>query len=270
MPLDILDAASSTENGLDNKVDITGLTISKSCQSATGSAQIRAIYPGSGDIRYTLDNTVTNTTGLFANIASGRHHIQAVAPGGGCYTDTSFTIEASYNLITAISKTNPDNCAGIAGSITINASAANGAVTYTLLNTGVSQSIGQFNDLRGGRYNFRVSNTNGCSKDTSIALVENIPVGGCNDIFIPNAFTPNYDGKNDLFTVSLPSSFKNVTLQVFNRWGNIACEARGNTILWDGSYKGIQQPVGIYVYTLVFTDPNGMQKNIKGSLTLIR
>jgi len=270
MPLDILDAASVTENGMDSKVAITGLIINKSCQSSTGSVQVNATYPAAGTITYTLDNTITNTTGSFNTVAVGQHRIKVIAPGGMCYTDSLFTIEASYNLITSVTKTNPDYCANIRGSINIKASDANGAITYTLLNTGANQPTGNFNNLRGGLYNFRVTNTSGCSKDTSIALVENIPIGGCNDIFIPNAFTPNSDGRNDLFTITLSSAFKNVQLQIFDRWGNVVCHAKGNTVSWDGNFKGTQQPVGIYVYTLLLTGPNGVQKNLKGTLSLLR
>ena len=270
MQLEILDAASSTETGLDSKVAITGIQINKSCQSATGLVQISAVYPGSGNIAYTLDNTVTNTTGLFADVTAGQHSIRAASLNGMCSSDTSFSIEPAYNLIAGVTKTNPDNCANIPGNITITSSFVNGPVTYTLLNTGISQRSGNFSILRGGMYNFRLSNTAGCTTDTSIVLSENIPIGGCSDIFIPNAFTPNNDGKNDLFTINLPSTFKNVTLQVFNRWGNIVCQAKGNNISWDGSCNGRQQPVGIFIYTLKYLDPGGLQKDLKGTLTLLR
>jgi len=270
IPLDILDAASSTETGIDSKVVVTDLQINKSCQSATGTVQIKAVYPGSNSLRYTLDNNITNTTGLFANVGSGQHTVKVVAAGGACTTDTSFSIDPVYNPISAVIKTNPDNCANISGSISFTSATASGPLTFTLLNTGISQSSGNFGNLRGGMYNFRISNPNGCAKDTSIALAENIPIGGCNDVFIPNAFTPNFDGKNDLFTVNLPSSFKNVTLQIFSRWGNIVYQGKGNTISWDGGAKGTQQPVGIYVYHVNCVDPTGQQKNLKGTLTLIR
>lgn len=270
MALDILDAASSTETGEDSKVVISGLQINKLCQSATGSVQINAFYPTSGDITYTLDNNKSNTSGSFINIATGQHSIRAVSSDGLCSADTSFTIAPPYNLINDVVKTNPDNCSNIPGSIMINASAANGPVTFTLMNTGTSQPSGSFTNLRGGRYQFIIENTDGCIKDTSIALTENIPIGGCSDIFIPNAFTPNNDGKNDLFNINLSSAFKEVTLQVFNRWGNTICQAKGNSVSWDGSYKGTQQPVGIYIYDLNFTDPSGIRKNRKGTLTLIR
>ena len=270
MQLDILDAASSTETGLDSKVAIAGLQINKSCQSATGLVQINAVYPGAGNITYTLDNTITNTTGLFSSVTAGQHSIKAASPNGMCSSDTSFSIKPAYSLIAGVTKTNPDNCANIAGNITITSSFVNGPVTYTLLNTGISQPSGNFGNLRGGLYNFRIANAAGCTTDTSIALSENSPLGGCNDIFIPTAFTPNNDGKNDLFNIHLPSSFKNITLQVFNRWGNIVCQGKGNTISWDGSCKGAQQPVGIYIYTLNYIDQGRIQKTLKGTLTLLR
>ena len=188
IPLDILDAASSTETGLDSKVAVTGLQIIKSCQSSTGTVEIKAIYPGSANLNYTLDNNVSNTTGVFANVVAGSHHVKVVAAGDACATDTTFTIVPVFNPIAAVSKTNPDNCAKIEGSIKFTSSGFYGPITYTLLNTGISQSSGEFNNLRGDQYNFRISNANGCTIDTSIVLAENIPIGGCNGVFIPNAF----------------------------------------------------------------------------------
>lgn len=270
LPLDVLDAASSTENGLDNKIAITSLKINKSCHFPTGSVSIGAMYPGAGAITYTLDNTISNTTGLFTNISAGGHRIRVDAPGGVCTSDSSFTIAPAYELVNRIEKINPDNCANVIGRITIDASSLNGNITYTLLNTGLSQPTGDFSDLHGGRYDFRISDEAGCSKDTSIALAENIPVGGCNSVFIPTAFTPNNDSRNDQYTITLSTAFKNVTLQIFGRWGNIVCQAKGNTVSWDGNYKGAPQPVGVYIYNLSYTDQNGLQKISKGTLTLIR
>jgi gliding motility-associated-like protein len=270
IPLGVLDAASVTETGVDDKISFTGLQINKSCQSATGSVQIKAAYPGAGAINYVLDNGISNTTGLFSNIPAGRHTITGIAPGGVCTSDTSFTIAPSYNMITSIGITNPDYCLSKPAMVSIHASSVNAPITFTLLSSGASQTSGDFTDLHGGRYNFRIADAGGCIKDTAINIVENIPAGGCSDIFIPNAFTPNNDGKNDLFTVTLPSTFKDINLQVFNRWGNPVCQGTGNNISWDGSYKGIQQPVGVYIYNLTYTERNGEHKIMKGTLTLIR
>ncbi|MDP4262924.1 MAG: gliding motility-associated C-terminal domain-containing protein [Bacteroidota bacterium] len=270
IPLDILDAASITETGLDDKVTITDLQITKSCQSATGSVQINAVFPGAGTISYTLDNATTNTTGSFTGISAGSHKISAAAPGGTCMNDTAFTIAAPYKLVTSIEITNPDYCLNTPATVLIHASSVNAPVTFTLSNSGLSRTSGDFTGLHGGTYDFHIADAGGCMKDTTINIVENIPAGGCNDIFIPNAFTPNNDGKNDFFTIALPSSFKDISLQVFNRWGAAVCQATGNNLSWDGSYKGVQQPIGVYIYSLNYSDRNGNRKILKGTLTLIR
>jgi gliding motility-associated-like protein len=269
MPLDVLDAASVTETGLDTKVNISALQINKSCQSTTGSVHLSAMYPGAGILSYTLDNAITNTTGLFANVTEGRHTIRTAVVGGSCSTDTVFTIAASYRLINGIVKTSPDNCLNTSGSVQINASSVNGAITYTLLNSNLTQSTGEFSNLRGGRYDFRIADASGCSKDTSVIITENASLG-CNDILIPNAFTPNRDGKNDVFSFYAPASFKDISMQVFNRWGNIVYERKGNNFAWDGTFKGSNQPADVYVYIISYTDAAGNRKNAKGPVTLIR
>jgi gliding motility-associated-like protein len=173
-------------------------------------------------------------------------------------------------IITGITKTNTGNCPGDDGSIQLTAYSLNTPVTYTLLNTGTSESSGKFTGLRGGLYRFRVSDAAGCTKDTSVAIAENIPVGGCNDIYIPNAFSPNNDGINDRFKISLSSSFRDISVQVFGRWGNAVFAAKGNTIYWDGTLKGTRLPTGVYIYTLTYSDASGERKNRKGTITLIR
>ena len=270
LPLDILDAASSTETGLDTKVNITELRIDKGCLSATATVKVNAVYPNSSNLIYSLDNAITNSNGLFANVVAGRHTIKVAADNGACFSDTTFTVDAAFNPIATVTKTNPDNCLNIAGSIKFTSPVYGGPLTYTLLNTGATQTSGEFTNLHGGQYNFRIENAAGCTKDTSIALSENIPIGGCKDVFIANAFTPNGDGKNDYFLVNLSTSFRNVSLQVFNRWGNMVYQAKGNSISWDGTSKNLLQPVGTYIYTITYTDDAGLAKNTKGTLTLIR
>lgn len=174
-------------------------------------------------------------------------------------------------MITGITRTNADNCMGNNGSITINAFSFNNPLTYTLVNLGKNQSTGTFNNLRGDIYRIRVADAAGCSTDTTIMIAENSPTTGlCNDMFIPNAFTPNNDGKNDVFAIVASPSFKDVTVQVFSRWGNIVHQSNSSRNGWDGMCKGLPQPAGVYIYTVTYTDALGEKKSQKGTLTLIR
>ncbi|MFY0254766.1 Ig-like domain-containing protein [Chitinophaga sp. 30R24] len=91
-----------------------------------------------------------------------------------------------------------------------------------------------------------------------------------NDFYIPNAFTPNGDGKNDVFK-AYGSAIQSVELKVFSQWGEVMYEGSGNSVRgWDGTYKGRQQPVGVYVYTVRAIMADGTVVNQKGSVNLIR
>jgi len=185
----------------------------------------------------------------------------------GSTTETGIDTKIMINSIT---KSAPINCRSDNGSIVINASSPNNPVNYTFLNTGRRQSSGDFSQLHSGVYQIRITDDAGCTKDTSVIIPENIPVGICNDIFIPNAFTPNDDGKNDAFTISVPSGFRDVILQVYNRNGNLVYEGKGDHISWDGRYHGIKQPSSVFIYGISYIDPSGVRQLKKGTLTLLR
>jgi trimeric autotransporter adhesin len=88
-------------------------------------------------------------------------------------------------------------------------------------------------------------------------------------IYIPNTFTPNGDGKNDWWKV-----YGNVItggeMAVFNQWGEKIFETKDLNTGWDGRYKGTVQPVGVYVYVVKLTLENGEQVTRKGVINLVR
>ncbi|WP_207494987.1 gliding motility-associated C-terminal domain-containing protein [Aridibaculum aurantiacum] len=90
-----------------------------------------------------------------------------------------------------------------------------------------------------------------------------------NNIFIPNVFTPNGDGRNDIFRV-YGNDLAAVDLRIFNQWGEMIYETRDMQRGWDGSYKGRQQPVGVYVYAASITLRDGSNIVKKGSFSLVR
>jgi len=86
-------------------------------------------------------------------------------------------------------------------------------------------------------------------------------------IFVPTAFTPNNDGKNDSWSIPYLDPQLGATVKVFNRWGQLIYQAIGTAVHWDGKLKGIPQPSGIYVYHIHFSDGT---PDMKGTITLIR
>lgn len=99
-----------------------------------------------------------------------------------------------------------------------------------------------------------VTSPQGC-KDTADATI-NIVDG----IKIPNIFTPNDDGTNDLFEVSL-SGFENYKCSIFNRWGNLMFESEAAQISWDGTTAaGTKVPTGTYFCIIEYKTGEGQQK----------
>lgn len=89
------------------------------------------------------------------------------------------------------------------------------------------------------------------------------------DFFIPNAFTPNNDGKNDIFRV-YGSSVIGAEIKIFNQWGAQVFETRDNQQGWNGTQKNVAQPVGVYVYVIKIRLSNEDTFIKKGTVRLIR
>ena len=88
-------------------------------------------------------------------------------------------------------------------------------------------------------------------------------------IFIPNAFTPNGDGHNDLFIVS-GGFFRDYQLDIFNRWGQLIFSSQSLDNSWDGTFKGRPVQEGVYVFRLQATDEEGRTSQRAGSITVLR
>ena len=89
-------------------------------------------------------------------------------------------------------------------------------------------------------------------------------------IAVPNAFTPNGDGKND-YLYPLNAYFAtDLEFLVYNRYGQLVFETRDWTRKWDGTIGGKPQPTGTFLWTLRFTDASGKKVFLKGTSVLIR
>lgn len=113
-----------------------------------------------------------------------------------------------------------------------------------------------------------VTNQFGC-KDSVIQFVDIDPD---HVIYIPNAFTPNYDGKNDIFQAEAfgvyeTQSFKMV---VFDRWGNKMFESNDLNKGWDGTKKGEVLQEDVFVYLVEYKDISGKKHTKTGSVSLIK
>ena len=117
-----------------------------------------------------------------------------------------------------------------------------------------------------GTYTYTVSND--CGSISGSTEVRFINCNTC--LYVPQAFTPNGDGNNDVFRTYTACVIKYYELRIFNRWGEKIFETNDALREWDGFYRGAPQPANVYVYTVTLVDEDDKTTAIKGSLTLIR
>jgi len=109
------------------------------------------------------------------------------------------------------------------------------------------------------------SDDNGCSDTANIKIV----VGDQFEVFVPNVFTPNGDGLNDIFKI-MATGVKDFRCRIFNRWGNEIFVWEDVTKGWDGSSLfGGRAPSGAYVYILEINSLSGEMKTLHGWVTLL-
>lgn len=114
----------------------------------------------------------------------------------------------------------------------------------------------------------------GC-KNTDTLIVTVLPNNECGELFIPDAFSPNDNHKNDMFRVRMKTAcIKDIVFDVYDRWGekiyettNVA-EATENG--WDGTYKGKKLNTGVFVFSVKVTFVNGGEVKKQGTFSLIK
>ncbi|GAA4325347.1 gliding motility-associated C-terminal domain-containing protein [Flaviaesturariibacter amylovorans] len=132
--------------------------------------------------------------------------------------------------------------------------------------TGLSHLVTGLTPLQLVTLNVRALGTTAC-ETSGIGNFAERTLG--DNIFIPNSFTPNGDGLNDVLRV-YGGGIREMRFYVFNQWGEKVHESTDPTRAWDGTVKGKAQPSGVYMYVSRIVLANGNVLERKGSINLIR
>ncbi|MEM8899864.1 MAG: gliding motility-associated C-terminal domain-containing protein, partial [Bacteroidota bacterium] len=150
--------------------------------------------------------------------------------------------------------------------------------------TNQSQNASQyFWDFGDGNQNQRESPTN-IYREAGTFEVQMIAVNeaGCQDtistsfevlvtrIFQPTAFSPNGDGENDEFFISVGDGVSSITATIYDRWGRLMYQSENPDFKWDGTVNGAHVPEGVYLCQIAYTNDKGVSYLMTESLTLIR
>lgn len=113
---------------------------------------------------------------------------------------------------------------------------------------------------------YSLTATNNCGSSNDAIAIGN---GVCK-VYVPNAFTPNNDGLNDVFKAYGTEGITKMNMKIFNRWGQVLFETNDKSKGWDGRFNGTPLDAGAFIYMLNYTDINSQSQSLKGTLVLIR
>jgi gliding motility-associated-like protein len=148
------------------------------------------------------------------------------------------------------------------GSLTINA--LPGFTKYLWYNSSMNSSITITNP---GTYWLQVTDQKNCKNKDSITVGIQQCLKG---FYVPSAFTPNRDGKNDLFRPLLFGNVKKYQFIIYNRWGEVVFETTDVSKGWDGNIKGTNQSTNVFVWLCYYEFEGEKTKFEKGTVVLIR
>ena len=204
-----------------------------------------------------------NIASPVATVTDSITYIMTVTEDGGCYDkDTlTLTVHADRGIDAGLDTT-------VAPGQTINLFAAGGPYdTYQWMPvTGLDDPTSQTPTFTVSTpINYIVMGTTeyGCVESDSVYI--NIASG----LFIYSGFTPNGDGRNDLWDIDFVEYYPNITVAVFDRWGKQIFYTKGYTSdkRWDGRFKGKDIPLGTYYYIIDLHDGSEI---LKGPVTIVR
>ncbi|MBA3830253.1 MAG: gliding motility-associated C-terminal domain-containing protein [Taibaiella sp.] len=133
---------------------------------------------------------------------------------------------------------------------------------------GDQTNLGQVHGFIGqsGYVKLMVTTQFGCtSVDSTLIMAQ-----PCCDMYFPNAFTPNGDGKNDFFRPITQGAQEIKTFRVTSRWGQVVFETVDRHAGWDGKKGGVPQDLGTYYYYIKYVCANGKTYEQKGEVVLLR
>lgn len=222
------------------------LVASQPAQTTVSGAQAQVLFGQTGNPQLTF--TVTDTN--------------------GCQSDTTFLAVVSETTVTTL----PDITLLAGQSATLSATTGS-LVSYNwqpaegLSCTNCPQPVASPQQTT--TYTVLVTDlAQGCTATAAVTVVVNTPQDTGN-IAIPNAFSPNGDGVNDVWRIT-GNNIQQANVHVYNRWGQPVFETTNVQDGWNGIFNNQNAPAGVYVYWVNGAYTNGQLFEEKGNITLIR
>ena len=231
------------------------------CSNANGSIIVSASY-GTPPYQYSLNGNNFQASETFSGLSAGRYTI-SVKDAANVMADSTITIKDTPGPQVNVKLTQA-SCGNTNGSIQISGTGGTAPLQYSIDDI-TYQSSGVFENLDSGKYIAYVKDANGCIATDTVWIVPD----GC-ALLLPNAFSPNNDGLNDIFKIKYPFAVKAFSLAIYNRLGEKIFETSDMATGWDGTWKRTKQPLGVYVWMVQLISLDNVKQTMRGTVTLLK
>lgn len=232
------------------------------CTGGGGTAQVLTAG-GATPYQYTWSNGAVNQDSL-TNLSFGSYTL-TTTDADGCTVSDSVNVAYLPGLEIVFTEVKNVSCYEN-GDGKISVIIDGGAVPYTYQWSN-NEATPQITRLNEGIYAITTTDANGCSVSDSAAIEKEV----CRSyVYFPTGFTPNGDGANDKFRPKYSADLLKYNVRVYNRWGELVYESNDINEGWDGFYKGLLQPLGVYVWISEYRFTDNELHNASGNITLMK
>jgi gliding motility-associated-like protein len=246
-------------------IDSTTVTPTSCYGTADGSFTIIA-SGGVQPLSYQLNTEIPGSETTFTGLSSSAYNV-TVIDNAGCKKSTDVFVPEP-DTISLNPTVTPTDCEGLMNTGAISLDVKGGTAPYNYTWSVANETGSRVSSLSKGEYTVTVTDINNCSNSVSLF----VGYDNCCQPFIPNAFTPNGDGRNDVFRIIYRGDMELLELSIYNRFGQQVFTTDNPMQSWDGYYKGRLADVGTYFYYTKFIcgDKGDQKLTLKGDITLIR
>jgi gliding motility-associated-like protein len=252
----------------DTRPSITLRKNDQLCFDNNGGVQVEVSGQGA-PFQYNFNNAGFTDLTSFGKLSPGQYAIQ-VRNANFCEWDTVVEILPYPKLPVKISMQQKDPTCKELNSGEIRIAVSGNEAPYYL--KWKDQLVGNASVIRSphGEFTIPVLNKDKCAIDSVKMKLDLIVFPECDRVMMPNAFSPNDDGKNDVFRPIHGPYITNTNLAIYNRYGQKVFQSSDAVPGWDGRFKGQQLDQGHYVWVLIYENFMKVQRKMNGSVILIR
>jgi gliding motility-associated-like protein len=239
-----------------------------SCNGGSDGSMTIAASEGTPPFSYRLGQAGNwGGSNVFGGQKAGKYQLQ-VKDANQCIKDTFVVLEQPEQLVLD-TLTVGNDCNGIDDGGLIEVIAKGGTPPYAYLwKHDASLHGGRITGLVNGRYQVVVTDAHLCADSLTVDILYN----NCCTPFIPNAFTPNGDGRNDVYKVEYKGDMDLKEMYIYNRYGQRVFSSANVGKVWDGTFDGKVVDAGTYFYYIRILCGNVKKRELvfKGDVTLVR